>query len=76
MPRKLSEVQQDAGELPLKDRAALVEHLLTTLDSGDDVEAEELWLREAEQRHADYISGKIVSTPAEEVFQEANKRLR
>ncbi len=38
MARKLSEVQRDAMELPLRERAALVEHLLATLDPGDDAQ--------------------------------------
>ncbi len=43
MPRNLTEIERDAIELPRLDRALLVEYLLTTLDQGEDIDAEELW---------------------------------
>jgi putative addiction module component (TIGR02574 family) len=76
MTRKLSEVERDAMELPLQERALLVEHLLTTLDTGEDINAEEQWLQEAEKRYHDYRAGRIASRPADQVFQEATKRLQ
>jgi hypothetical protein len=48
----LERVGCDAIELSRQERAILAEHLLATLDPGDDVDAEELWLREAERRYA------------------------
>ncbi len=76
MARKLSDVERDAMELSRQERAALVEHLLTTLEPGDDVEAEELWLEEAKQRYAEYRAGKIDGKPSEQVFREAKHKLR
>lgn len=74
MPRNLADIEKDAKELPQSDRALLVEHLLLTLDLDEDVDAEELWLQEAEKRYRDYRSGKIEAREADIVFQEARKR--
>lgn len=59
-------------ELSRQERAILAEHLLATLDPGDDVDAEELWLQEAEKRYTEYRAGKIGSKPAEQVFKDPN----
>ena len=76
MGKKLSHVERDAMELTCRERAILAEHLLATLDPADDVDGEELWLREAEQRDAKYRAGKITSKPAEQVFGDAKQRLQ
>ena len=76
MARKFSDVESDAMELSQRERALLVERLLATLDSANDVEAEEVWLREAENRYQEYRAGARVSKPAEQVFEDADKRLK
>ena len=76
MARKLSDVERDAMDLPLQERALLIEHLLTTLDPGGDIDAEEEWLQEAETRYHEYRAGRIASRPADQVFNDATKRLR
>ena len=53
MTKKLSDVERDAMELTHQERATLAEHLLATLDPADDVDAEELWLQEAEKREVE-----------------------
>jgi len=75
MPRTLEEVELDALALLPSDRATLVEHLLTTLDEGEDEDAEEAWLAEAERRYQAYRAGKTKAVPAEQVFAEAEARL-
>jgi len=54
----------------------LVERLLTTLDVGEDADAEELWLQEAERWYQEYRAGHITSKPVEQVFEDAKKRLQ
>ena len=76
MARKLSEIESEAIQLSRQERALLVERLLTTLDLGEDVDAEELWLQEAERRYQEYRAGLIASKPAEQVFEDAKKRLQ
>jgi putative addiction module component (TIGR02574 family) len=76
MARKLSEIENEAMQLSRQERAVLVERLLTTLDVGEDVDVEELWLQEAERRYQEYRAGHIVSKPVEQVFEDAKKRLQ
>jgi putative addiction module component (TIGR02574 family) len=76
MSKNLAKIEKKVAELPQRDKALLVEHLLTAIDEGEDVDAEELWLEEAEKRYQDYRVGKIGAKPAEQVFDEARKRIR
>jgi hypothetical protein len=76
VPRKLSEIENDAMELSRHDRALLAKHLLATLDPDDDADVEELWIEEAERRNAAYRSGKIGSRPAERVSEDAKRSLQ
>ncbi len=76
MARKFNEVESDAMQLSQQERALLVERLLATLDPGEDVDAEDLRLQEAERRYQEYRAGGIASKPAEQVFEDAKKRLK
>ena len=75
MARKVNEIASEAMQLSRQERAMLVERLLTTLDVGEDVDAEELWLQEAESRYQEYRTGRLASKSAEQVFEDAKKRL-
>jgi putative addiction module component (TIGR02574 family) len=76
MARKLNEVESDAMRLSRQERAVLVERLLPTLDPGDDINAEALWLLEAERRYQEYRAGRLASKPAAQVFEDAKNRLK
>ena len=76
MARTLNDVERDAMQLSSQERALLVERLLATLDPIEDVAAEELWLQEAETRYQEYRAGGSASIPAEQVFEDADKRLK
>lgn len=76
MGKKLNEVEKEAMELSPADRARLAERLLETLDESEDADVEEQWLEEAERRYRDYRAGKIGSTPADKVFEEAKHKLK
>lgn len=76
MARTLSEIKSEAMQLSRQERATLIEHLIASLDVGEDVEAEELWLQEAERRYEEYRAGRIASKPAAQVFADAKKSLQ
>lgn len=75
MSRSLAEIEEEVLQLSEQDRATLAEHLLHCLMPGEDVDAENEWLEEAERRYKAYREGKINSRPADEVFREARKIL-
>ena len=76
MARNLTEIEREVMELPPRERALLVEHLLATLDKDEDTNAEELWLQEAERRYDNYRAGKIGAKSANQVFIDAKKRVK
>jgi putative addiction module component (TIGR02574 family) len=79
---KLDEIVKDALNLPGRDRAALAEKLLASLDESLDREllsegaVERLWIAEAKQRLAEYHAGRTAPVPAEQVHAKAEKLLR
>lgn len=76
MSLSLKKIEEEALRLPDEERALLAEHLITTLDTGEDLNAEKAWIAEAEKRYEAYKEGKLKSKPAEEVFEEAFKKLK
>jgi Putative addiction module component len=69
MPRKLEDVEEEALELKLDDRAALAAKLLRSLEALSEAEHERLWLAEAERRQREIQSGQVEALPGEEVFR-------
>ncbi|MEQ1802618.1 MAG: addiction module protein [Gammaproteobacteria bacterium] len=73
MDTDLSRLEAEARQLAPRDRARLVRRLIATLDSGEDQDAEQLWLDEAERRLAAYRRGETTAIPGDEVFGELIK---
>ena len=69
MSRPLSEIESEARQLNARDRAKLIRRLLTTLESENEGDVEQLWLDEAERRLAAYRRGETTAHPGEEVFE-------
>lgn len=64
---------REAMNLPVSERASLIEELMASLDQPDpDIDA--LWAKEAEERLAAYKRGEVEAYPAEEVFSELGRR--
>ena len=75
MPKNVAELEREALALPEEDRARLAERLLQTLAPGEDVDAEEEWLAEAERRHREYQAGRMTARSSEQVLKDARKKL-
>lgn len=54
MPRRVQELESEAKHLSIRERARLVRNLIATLEPGEDVDAEEEWVQEAERRYQAY----------------------
>ena len=76
MLSKLKEIEIQALEFPVNDRATLAEHLLASLDKTDESENERLWLKEADYRYLEYKKGNISSRSAENVLNDARAMLK
>lgn len=72
MSLKYKELENEVSSLEDEERASLALHLISSLDSGNNVNSEQAWIAEAEQRYKD---GKIESHDAKDVFNHAVKKL-
>ncbi len=72
----LKKCEKTAFKLPLKERAVLAEHLISSLDDFDEQENERLWIEESERRYQEYKKGNISAKSADAVFRNAFKRLK
>lgn len=75
MSSELHDIEKAAEGLSPEQRARLVRRLIAGLDLGEDQDAEQVWLDEAERRLSDYRSGKTTARPANEVFSEIEQKL-
>lgn len=73
MDKDISRLEAEARQLAPRDRARLVRRLIATLDSGENHNAEQLWLDEAEQRLAAFRRGETTTISGDEVFGELLK---
>ena len=71
MPAISEQLRREVLTLPLAERAALIDDLLSSLDQPDTA-LDDLWLEEAKQRFAAYKSGQMEWIDAEDVFAELN----
>jgi len=65
-------ILEQALALSPKDRAALVEELLASLDQPDPT-VDALWAKEVEDRINAYEAGELEAIPAEAVFKKYKK---
>ena len=72
----LAEVLKTALGLGVKDRAALAEELLASLEELSPEDADHLWAEEAERRLEALRAGKARTIPAEEVPEKSERLLR
>ena len=73
MSPDLKECRIQALNLQVKERAALAEYLIASLDSLDSAENEQLWLEEAEKRYREYKKGNISARLAKDVIRDAER---
>ena len=76
MSKLVAELEREAKHLPEQDRALLAHHLIASIDPGEDVDAEAVWLEEAERRYQAYRQGKLTAKPVDQVFREAKSQLK
>ena len=76
MSKSVAQLEQEARHLPTQDRALLAYHLIASIDPGEDVDAEAVWLEEAERRYQAYRQGTLPAKPAEQVFREAKSQIK
>jgi putative addiction module component (TIGR02574 family) len=76
MSKSVAELEREARRLPTHDRALLAQHLIASIDPGEDIDAEATWLEEAERRYQAYRQGTLTAKPVDRVFREAKSQLK
>lgn len=76
MSKSVAELEREARRLPEQERALLAQHLIASIDPGEDIDAEAAWLEEAERRYQAYRQGKLTAKPVDQVFREAKSQLK
>lgn len=76
MTNRLDKFAKQARELSLRERSALIDLLVNSLDQLDEQECESLWLEEARRRVQGYEPGQVTSRPAEDIFLDTRAQLR
>jgi len=69
---KLKGILQSAKALSPIDRAELLERLYGTFESSDQIEIDQKWASEAEQRLEAYRSGQLDAEPVEQALNRLN----
>jgi putative addiction module component (TIGR02574 family) len=69
----LAEVLGNALSLEVRDRAALAERLLASLEELTEEEANRLWAEEAQRRLEEYRAGRAQAVQADEVHAKAER---
>ena len=71
----LKEIEELAMHLPPRERAALAQHLIGSLED-EGAEAETMWIREAEARYEAWKRGDVDDAPAQTALERARRALR
>lgn len=69
-------VEEQAAQLPHRERARLALRLIESLEPGQDENVDALWLDEAERRLREYDRGASQARGAEEAISEIERRLK
>ena len=70
------DIERQAKQLSLKQKAALVRTLIEELDSSVDRDVEQIWIEEVQRRYDAYLRGELEALPGEEVMERARARLK
>ena len=76
MPREAEQLLHEALALPARERAALADSLLESLDSEVDAGVESAWREEIERRIVSIDEGTAKLVPWEEIHARLNRRLQ
>ena len=61
-------IEQEVLSLPVRDRLALIDRLIESLNLPQDPEIDRLWAEEAERRLSELKTGSVTEIPGNKVF--------
>jgi len=72
--RALDDIEKEVLAIDSKGKNELLKSLILDMDNETDINAEKLWLQEAQTRYVDLKSGKIKAIPANEALASARSK--
>ena len=75
MPRKVSEIVEEARQLPYGERTELIEQLIADSAKNLDPEIEQAWGDEAMRRLKEIEEGRVKLIPGEEAMARVRKSI-
>ena len=77
MKALFDEVQKQAQQLTVQEKAALAQSLIDELDSFADADnVEQLWTLESQRRYEAYLRGELKTVAGDEAMTNARNRIR
>lgn len=76
MSTRFEEVEKQARMLTPEEKASLARILIEELDATSDVEVEQLWIKESQDRYEAYLRGDLKTVSGEEVMSRVRDRLK
>jgi len=76
MPLSLVEIEREASQLTVDERARLVRFLIATLEPADEGDIEAAWEEEALARSNEIKEGRVTPVPADEALARVRNSLR
>lgn len=76
MSTRFEEVEKQARMLTAEEKASLARILIGELDATSDVEVEQLWIKESQDRYEAYLRGELKTVSGEEVMSRVRDRLK
>jgi len=76
MSTRFEEVEKQARMLTPQERASLARILIEELDATSDVEVEQLWIKESQDRYEAYLRGELKTVSGEEVMSRVRDRIK
>ncbi len=74
MTTQVKQILKRAIRLPAIDRAELVEEILDSFDFPERKKIDALWAKETDARLNAFLSGRMKTTPAKQVFQAIQRK--
>jgi putative addiction module component (TIGR02574 family) len=76
MGRSLAEIEREATQLPVEERARLIANLIASLEPIEEGDVAAAWEQEVEARSASFHRGEAKTVPAREALERARRNLR
>jgi hypothetical protein len=76
MKRDQGSLEEQAAQLPHRERARLALRLIESLEPGHDEDVDRLWLNEAERRLREYDDGASQARDVDEAVSEIERQLK